>query len=113
MPNIADECDIDIDLLARIYREYLEMPGLQLTVPQASRLWNLNRATSAQTLQHLVDASLLRRVGECYVLVDCGCAFAGIGSGAASTDDSAGRIGRLTLTIVPPSAGQSSISDPP
>jgi predicted transcriptional regulator len=64
--------DIDANLLFRVYGEYVEMPGLQLTVPQASRLWNVNRALSAQVLDRLVDAAFLRRTGSCYVRADSG-----------------------------------------
>ena len=62
----------DTDLLARVYGEYLEMPGLCLTPAQASRLWNLKLATTVDLMNHLVDASLLRRVDECYVRADSG-----------------------------------------
>ena len=67
-----DERDIDINLLARVYGEYLEMPGLQLTLAQASRLWNLKPATRAHVLESLVDASFLRRTGDRYVRADSG-----------------------------------------
>ena len=74
--NTIDEAAVDIDLLARIYREYLALPGMQLTLAQASRLWNLNLETSAHVLEHLVHASLLCRNGDHYVLAgaDCTCA---------------------------------------
>lgn len=70
MTHNDDTHDIDTGLLAKAYGEYLEMPGLQLTPAQASRLWNLKLATSAQVLERLVTASLLRRVGERYVRTD-------------------------------------------
>jgi hypothetical protein len=70
MPHV--ERDIDANLLIRVYGEYVEMPGLQLTVPQASRLWNLNLSLSAQVLDRLVDAAFLRRSGGCYVRGDSG-----------------------------------------
>jgi hypothetical protein len=66
------EHDIDAKLLCRVYGEYVEMPGLQLTVPQASRLWNVNLSLSAQVLDRLVDAAFLRRSGSCYVRADSG-----------------------------------------
>jgi len=66
------EHDIDANLLLRVYGEYVEMPGLQLTVPQASRLWNVNLALSAQVLERLVAAAFLRRTGSCYVRADSG-----------------------------------------
>ena len=66
------EHDVDANLLLRVYGEYVEMPGLQLTVPQASRLWNVNLLLSAQVLDRLVDAAFLRRTGSCYVRADSG-----------------------------------------
>ena len=67
-----DVHDFDTALLRRVYGEYLEMPGLQLTLPQAARLWNLTPDLSGQVLTRLVDASMLRRVGERYVLARSG-----------------------------------------
>jgi hypothetical protein len=71
-----DEPDFDIRLLARVYGEYMEMPGLQLTLAQASRLWNMKLATSAHVLDRLVDASFLRRAGDRYVRAESGRACA-------------------------------------
>jgi hypothetical protein len=68
--------DVDPNLVARVYGEYLEMPGLQLTLAQASRLWNIQLATSAHVLERLVDASFLRRSGDRYVRADSGRACA-------------------------------------
>jgi hypothetical protein len=48
-------------LLARARGEYLEMPGLQLTVSQAARLWALDRATSEEVLERLVSIGFLWR----------------------------------------------------
>lgn len=70
-PN-DDERELDINLLVRVYGEYLEMPGLQLTLAQASRLWHMQPATSAHVLERLVDASFLRRAGDRYVRADSG-----------------------------------------
>ena len=70
MPYVDNECDIDMTLLARVYGEYIEMPGLTLTLAQASRLWNMKLATSAHVLDRLVDASFLRRAGDHYVRAD-------------------------------------------
>ena len=62
----------EVDLLARVYGEYLEMPGLQLTLAQAARLWNSDRDTCALALETLVDASFLRCMSGRYVRADCG-----------------------------------------
>ena len=67
-----DERDIEINLLVRVYSEYMEMPGLQLTLALASRLWNMQPATSVQVLERLVSASFLRRAGDRYVRADSG-----------------------------------------
>ena len=72
MHVIHDECEFDINLLARVYGEYIEMPGLQLTLRQASRLWNMTADTSEHVLERLVTASFLRRSGDRYVRADCG-----------------------------------------
>jgi hypothetical protein len=52
---------VQADHLLRIRMEYLEMPGLSLTVPQAQRLWGLDRTTCEAALDVLVDARFLRR----------------------------------------------------
>jgi len=67
-----EEHEIDASLLARVYGEYMEMPGLQLTLAQASRLWNTKTTISADVLDRLVDASFLRRSGDRYVRADSG-----------------------------------------
>jgi hypothetical protein len=46
-------------LLLRIRGEFLEMPGLRLTLRQAMRLWNLDAATCEAALRHLVDHRFL------------------------------------------------------
>jgi hypothetical protein len=51
-------------LLRRIRAEYLEMPGLRLTPPQAKRLWGLDEYTCAQVLDSLAEAKFLRRTDD-------------------------------------------------
>jgi hypothetical protein len=51
-------------VLQRIRGEYLEMPGLRLTVKQACRFWSLDEQTCARLLESLVDAGFLARVGQ-------------------------------------------------
>ena len=41
--------------------EFLEMPGLVLTIPQAARLWHLELADSEHVLRELVEGGLLLR----------------------------------------------------
>ena len=47
-------------LVARVRAEFLEMPGLQLTVPQAQRLWGLDADACRTVIEALVEASFLR-----------------------------------------------------
>jgi hypothetical protein len=67
-----DEREFDHNLLARVYGEYIEMPGLQLTVAQAARLWSVQLNTSARVLNRLVETAFLRRSGDRYVRADFG-----------------------------------------
>lgn len=60
----------DLALLGRVRGEYLEMPGLQLTVAQACRLWNADVAAVSGVLDALVAAAFLRRSGPRYVRAD-------------------------------------------
>jgi Fic family protein len=46
---------------SRIKAEFLEMPGLTLTVQQACRLWSLSPAQSERLLSDLVDRGFLVR----------------------------------------------------
>jgi hypothetical protein len=47
------------DVLQRIQGEFIEMPGLRLTAPQAQRLWGLEREVCNALLGALVDAKFL------------------------------------------------------
>jgi hypothetical protein len=49
------------DWLGIIRAEYLEVPGLHLTLAQAQRLWGLDESTSLALLGSLVDVQFLRR----------------------------------------------------
>jgi hypothetical protein len=46
-------------ILKRIRAEYLEMPGLQLKLEQAQRLWGIEPALCQQVLDSLVDEKFL------------------------------------------------------
>lgn len=50
-----------IDVLYRIRSEFAEMPGLQLTIKQAQRLWGLDEPTCVEVLNSLIDSGFLRR----------------------------------------------------
>jgi hypothetical protein len=52
------------ELFRRIQSEFLEMPGLRLTPPQASRLWGLDRDLCGLLLARLVDAKFLMRTRD-------------------------------------------------
>ena len=47
-------------LVTRIRSEFMEMPGLQLTVPQAARLWGLETAACKAVIDALVESAFLR-----------------------------------------------------
>jgi hypothetical protein len=47
------------EVLRRVQCEFLEMPGLRLTSPQARRLWGLEAAACDALLGALVDANFL------------------------------------------------------
>ncbi len=66
------------DLLARRIRsEYLEMPGLNLTLTQAQRMWNLRRDECERLLEDLVDAGFLSRT-EIGLFIRAGTGRAGV-----------------------------------
>jgi hypothetical protein len=44
----------------RVRGEFLEMPGLQLTMPQAARLWGLEQAACRAVIDALVESAFLR-----------------------------------------------------
>src|SRR5213075_1813709 len=47
-------------LVHRVRSEFIEMPGLQLTLPQAARLWGLDHDASRQVIDALLDGAFLR-----------------------------------------------------
>ena len=47
------------EVLRRVQGEFLEMPGLRLSEPQARRLWGLDAEQCAALLRDLVDAKFL------------------------------------------------------
>src|SRR5262245_41570159 len=59
-PTLA-ECDRHLHrLVDRLYSEYLEMPGLRLTIPQAQRLCGVGGMICQMVLDALVDEKFLR-----------------------------------------------------
>jgi len=57
----------DSGLLHRVHGEYMEMPGLRLTLAQACRLWNADPTASLDVLNRLVEEQFLRLSGPHYV----------------------------------------------
>jgi hypothetical protein len=47
-------------LFDRIRGEFNEMPGLQLTIAQAARLWGMDQASCRRVIDALVEAAFLR-----------------------------------------------------
>ena len=47
-------------LVHRVRSEFIEMPGLNLTLPQAARLWGLDHDASRQVIDALVEGAFLR-----------------------------------------------------
>jgi hypothetical protein len=66
-PNAAHRLPQDGDaiaddqLLLRVRGEYTEMPGLHLTVAEASRLWQVDRRVCEALLTRLVEEQFLMR----------------------------------------------------
>jgi hypothetical protein len=48
-----------MEALRRAKAEFLEMPGLKLTAPQAARLWSVDSALCGQVLSALVESRFL------------------------------------------------------
>ena len=48
-------------LVTRVRAEFLEMPGLRLTVKQATRLWGMDDSVCQTVVDSLVRSSFLRR----------------------------------------------------
>ncbi len=50
--------------LRRVRAEFLEMPGLKLTVSQAQRLWGMDRSTCEALIDALTAARFLARTRD-------------------------------------------------
>lgn len=66
---------VDVDLETRIRAEFAEMPGLKLTLPQASRLFNVERVRCERILNGLVTDGELWNSGESFLRAGAGRAF--------------------------------------
>lgn len=58
-------------LIDRVRNEFLEMPGLKLTLAQAARFLCLDSSTCCDVLQSLIDSGFLRRIDGSYIR-NCG-----------------------------------------
>ena len=70
--NSNNSDPLDSRLLQRVRSEFIEMPGLRLTVAQASRLWNTDAGTSVALLDALVELRFLRVTNQQYGRIDSG-----------------------------------------
>jgi hypothetical protein len=52
------------EVIRRVQGEFLEMPGLRLTEPQARRLWGLDAVSCSALLDALIDAEFLYRTRD-------------------------------------------------
>jgi hypothetical protein len=50
--------------LRRVRAEFLEMPGLKLTVSQAQRLWGMDRSTCEALIEELTESHFLSRTRD-------------------------------------------------
>lgn len=48
-------------IVRRVRAEFVEMPGLKLTVNQAARLWGLDRAACEAVIESLTASAFIRR----------------------------------------------------
>lgn len=48
----------------RVRAEFLEMPGLKLTLPQAQRLWGTDRSTCETLIDELTESGFLARTRD-------------------------------------------------
>ena len=69
-PKVAG--DDDFELRLRVLAEFHEMPGLRLTLTQASRLFNIEPARCGRILDMLVDGDRLAIDGTAFTTVDGG-----------------------------------------
>ena len=61
--NVAAS-NISPALIVRVRSEFLEMPGLRLTLRQAATLWGLDGEVSERVLARLLDSGLLRQTTD-------------------------------------------------
>ena len=52
------------ETIRRVRAEFLEMPGLKLTVSQAQRLWGVDRSTCEALIDRLTQSRFLSRTRD-------------------------------------------------
>lgn len=62
--DVNDKASARQGLHQQIRAEFLEMPGLNVTLRQAARLWNIDVAICASVLGALVDEGFLSHSGR-------------------------------------------------
>ena len=55
-------------IVNRVRAEFIEMPGLRLTMPQAARLWGLDPCACQKVVDALVGTAFLRRTATGVVM---------------------------------------------
>lgn len=60
------------EVRTRVSAEFREMPGLRITVAQASRLFNMEPGRCERVLGHLVELGELSTDGRIFVRADLG-----------------------------------------
>jgi hypothetical protein len=60
------------NLTAQCRGEFLEMPGMRLTLRQATRLWSADLVTCEAALDALVASGFLRKADQAYMRADTG-----------------------------------------
>jgi hypothetical protein len=60
-PNDVRATPAIAEAIVRVEGEYREMPGLSLTLPQAARLWGMDRSTCELVLGNLIERRILKR----------------------------------------------------
>ena len=69
---MSSKSPVEHDLCARVWAEFREMPGLNLTLPQAARLFSLDCAHCARVLDALVLSGALATDGVGFARADSG-----------------------------------------
>jgi hypothetical protein len=64
--TLTTTCDDERELCTRIEAEFREMPGLTLTLPQAARLFSIDRVRCERVLAALVEAGHLANNGTAF-----------------------------------------------